>query len=485
MSVTILIPTALRLFTDGLSEVSVEADTVGGALTELAAKYTDLQKHLFTDNKTLRSFVNVYVNEEDIRQKNGMETPLAANDTVMLIPSIAGGSSAGTEAARDSIDLPNLTQDEITRYSRHLILPEVGVIGQRKLKNSRVLIIGTGGLGAPLAMYLAAAGVGTLGLVDFDFVDESNLQRQIIHGTRDVGRPKIASAKDRIKSINPNVNVITFDTRLTSQNALEIIKDFDVVADGTDNFPTRYLVNDACVFLNKPNVYGSVFRFEGQASVFYAEKGACYRCLYPEPPPPGMVPSCAEGGILGVLPGIVGCIQANETIKLLIGGGEPLFNRLLVFDAWKMRFRELKLAKDPNCPVCGTHPTIKELIDYEEFCGLKKPTDDVQPIEEITAVELKKLFDQNPNLQIIDVRQPHELAIGKLPNTKAIPLGQIVRRQSELDPGQDAVVVCKVGVVSAMAVRALRESGYTGRLLNLKDGINSWANDVDPSIAKY
>jgi len=385
----------------------------------------------------------------------------------------------------DTNELPELTQDEVTRYSRHLILPEVGVEGQKKLKNSRVLLIGTGGLGAPIAMYLAAAGVGTLGIVDFDFVDHSNLQRQIIHSTRDVGRPKIASAKDRIKSINPNVNVITFETKLTSQNALEIIKDFDVVADGTDNFQTRYLVNDACVFLGKPNVYGSVFRFEGQASVFDATRGACYRCLYPEPPPPGLVPSCSEGGILGVLPGIVGCIQANEVLKLIIGGGDPLINRLLIFDSWKMRFRELKLAKDPKCPVCGEHPTITKLIDYEEFCGLKKPSPQEEAIEEITALELKKRFDAKEDLQIIDVRQPHELAIGKLPNTKAIPFGQLVRRQTELDTSRDTILVCKVGLLSTTAIRALRESGYTGRLLNLKDGINSWANDVDHTMAKY
>jgi len=380
--------------------------------------------------------------------------------------------------------MSELTKEEITRYSRHLILPEVGLEGQKKLKDSKVLLIGTGGLGAPLAMYLAAAGIGTIGIVDFDYVDESNLQRQIIHGTRDVGRPKIASARDGIKSINPKVNVIAFETRLSSQNALDIIKDFDVVADGTDNFPTRYLVNDACVFLGKPNVYGSVFRFEGQSSVFHAEKGACYRCLYPEPPPPGLVPSCAEGGIIGVLPGIIGCIQANETIKLLLGKGEPLINRLLLFDSWKMRFRELKLSKDPNCPVCGKNPTITKLIDYEEFCGLKKPEVD-EPIEEITALELKERFDNNERLQIIDIREPHELAIGKLPNTKAIPFGQLVRRQSELDPAIDTVVVCKVGTRSKIAIRVLKEAGYQGPLYNLRDGINSWANDVDDTIAKY
>ncbi|AJY77595.1 molybdopterin-synthase adenylyltransferase MoeB [Paenibacillus beijingensis] len=382
-------------------------------------------------------------------------------------------------------DLPELTHDEVTRYSRHLILPEVGVEGQRKLKKSRVLLIGTGGLGAPLAMYLAAAGVGTLGIVDYDFVDETNLQRQIIHGTRDIGRPKIASAKDRIKNINPKVNIVAFEQKLTSKNALDIIKDFDVVVDGTDNFPTRYLVNDACVLLGKPNVYGSVFRFEGQASVFHAEKGACYRCLYPSPPPAGLVPTCSEGGILGVVPGIVGTIQANETIKLLLGKGEPLINRLVLFDAWKLKFRELKLNKDPNCPVCGQNPTITELIDYEEFCGLKPPAEQEEPIEEVAPAELKRRLDSREPVQVIDIREPHELAIGKIPGTKAVPFGQVVRRQEELDPAIDTVVVCKVGQRSILAIRALRKAGYTGRLLNLKDGINAWASEIDPSIAIY
>jgi molybdopterin/thiamine biosynthesis adenylyltransferase/rhodanese-related sulfurtransferase len=314
-------------------------------------------------------------------------------------------------------------------------------------------------------------------------LEESNLQRQIIHGTRDIGRPKTASAKDRIKSINPNVEVVVYDTLFSSGNALPIIKDYDVVVDGTDNFPTRYLVNDACVFADKPNVYGSVFRFEGQASVFFAQEGACYRCLYPEPPPPGLVPSCAEGGILGVLPGIVGCIQASETIKLLIGGAEPLINRLLVFDAWQMKFQELKFAKDPDCPVCGRHPTVTELIDYEQFCGLKKPEE--EPVPEMNAVELKKRLDAGENIRIIDVRQPHELNIGKLPGTKAIPYGQVVRRMEELDAASDTVIVCRIGILSASALRALRESGYTGRVYNLKGGINAWARDVDTSIPQY
>lgn len=378
-----------------------------------------------------------------------------------------------------------LTKKEYLRYSRHLILPEVGLEGQLKLKNSKVLLIGTGGLGAPLAMYLAAAGVGTIGIVDFDFVDESNLQRQIIHSTRDIGRPKIASAKDRIKAINPNVNVIAIETRLTSENALDIIKDYDIVADGTDNFPTRYLVNDACVLLGKPNVYGSIFRFEGQVSVFGAKDGPCYRCLYPAPPPPGLVPSCGEGGVLGVLPGIVGCIQANEVIKLIIGKGKPLVGRLLLIDALNMKFRELKLRKDSKCPICGDNPTITEPIDYEFFCGIKKPGDEEIQVDEIQPTDLKARFDAGDNIQIIDMREPHELVMGKLPNTKAIPYGQVIRRMNELDPSIDTVFVCKIGVRSILAIRALKEAGYTGNLFNLRDGINGWASDIDPSIIQY
>lgn len=404
----------------------------------------------------------IFDNREDNNIKDGLENQITHGDTVMPIPST------------EDISLPELTHAELTRYSRHLILPEVGIKGQKKLKSSKVLLVGAGGLGAPIALYLAAAGVGTIGLVDFDIVEETNLQRQIIHGTGDIGRPKIDSAKDRIKAINPNVNVITFETRLNSENALDIMKDFDVVADGTDNFPTRYLINDACVILKKPNVYGSVFRFEGQSSVFfYAENGPCYRCLYPEPPPPGLVPSCNEGGILGVLPGIIGCIQANETIKLLIGGGEPLISRLLIFDAWKMNFRELKLRKDPNCPICGKNPTITQLIDYEEFCGLKKNT---KPIEEITATELKKLLANDPSIQIIDIREPYELSIGKLANSKFIPFEHVVKSMPELDPTKTTVFVCKLGTRSAIAIGALTDAGYKGRLLNLQGGINACLN---------
>jgi molybdopterin/thiamine biosynthesis adenylyltransferase/rhodanese-related sulfurtransferase len=378
-----------------------------------------------------------------------------------------------------------LDKDEILRYSRHLIMPEVGMDGQLKLKQARVLCIGAGGLGAPLALYLAAAGVGTLGMVDFDVVDFTNLQRQVIHDTDDVGRSKLASARDTIQDINPNVEVVPFETRLSSENALEIFKDFDIVADGTDNFPTRYLVNDACVLLNKPNVYGSIFRFEGQASVFYAAEGPCYRCLYPEPPPPGLVPSCAEGGVLGVLPGIIGSIQALETIKLILGKGQPLIGRLLLFDALGMKFREVRLRKNPECPICGPHPTITRLIDYEQFCGIRG--EEVKPdmsVPEITAVELKKLMDSGKGPVLIDVREPHEFQICRIPGSTLIPLGEVPARMNELNSADEIVVHCRSGARSAQAVNLLMKSGFR-KIRNLKGGILAWSDQVDPSVPKY
>lgn len=380
--------------------------------------------------------------------------------------------------------LTELTHAEIARYSRHLLLPEVGLEGQKRLKAARVLLIGTGGLGAPVALYLAAAGVGKLGIVDFDFVDVSNLQRQIIHNTKDINRPKVASAKDKIKAINPEIQVVTYNTTLSSKNALEIIGEYDLVVDGTDNYPTRYLINDACVLLGKPLVYGSIFQFEGQASVFYAGEGPCYRCLYPEPPPPGLVPSCAEGGVVGVLPGIIGTIQAAEAIKLIVGGSESLIGRLLLFDVWQMKQRELRLERAPDCPVCGEHPSIDALIDYEEFCGLK-PDEAEVPVESVTALELHAWIEEGRPLQLIDIREPHERAIAKFPQAKVIPLGQIVRRIGEFDPTVDAVFLCKIGQRSIFAIRALQRAGYQGRVMNLKDGLNAWARDVDTRLPQY
>jgi len=379
-----------------------------------------------------------------------------------------------------------LNKDELVRYNRHIMLPEVGIKGQEKLKRAKILVVGAGGLGSPACLYLAAAGVGTLGIIDSDSVDVSNLQRQILFGSSDVGRPKVLSAQDRIREINPHVHVEVFKERLTSRNALDVLRNFDVIVDGSDNFPTRYLVNDACVMLNKPCVYGSIFRFEGQASVFWAEKGACYRCLYPEPPPPGSVPSCAEGGVLGVLPGIIGSIQANEAIKLILGTGETLVNRLLLFDALAMSFRELNLGKDPDCPVCGKNPAVKELIDYEVFCGVKKADESgAATTGEISARELKRMIDQGRNVQLLDVREPHEINIAQLPNTLHIPMNAVMDRLYELDPARDVVVFCRSGGRSARVIQHLKNHGYAGRLINLKGGILAWSDDVDPSVSKY
>jgi sulfur-carrier protein adenylyltransferase/sulfurtransferase len=381
-------------------------------------------------------------------------------------------------------EVANLSNDEILRYSRHLIMPEVGMEGQIKLKAAKVLCIGAGGLGSPLALYLAAAGVGTLGMVDFDVVDYTNLQRQIIHSTPDVGRKKLDSAEEKLKAINPFLAIRKFETRLSSENALEIFEDFDIIADGTDNFPTRYLVNDACVLTGKPNVYGSIFRFEGQASVFATEEGPCYRCLYPEPPPPGLVPSCAEGGVLGILPGLVGVIQATETIKLILRSGDPLIGRLLLIDALGMKFRELKLRKNPDCPVCGKHPTVTELIDYNEFCGIRGEEAPVEAgVPEIQVEDLKRRLDSGEDLFVLDVREPHEYQICNI-NGHLIPLGELPKRVHELDSSREIVAHCRSGVRSAKAVNFLRQAGFK-KVHNLAGGILAWADRVDPSMPKY
>jgi adenylyltransferase/sulfurtransferase len=378
----------------------------------------------------------------------------------------------------------SLNNDEILRYSRHLIMPEVGMEGQLKLKAAKVLCIGAGGLGSPLALYLGAAGVGTLGIVDFDVVDYTNLQRQIIHRTEDVGRPKLDSAADKLKAMNPFLNIKKFETHLSSDNALEIFKDFDIIADGTDNFPTRYLTNDACVISGKPNVYASIFRFEGQASVFGMPDGPCYRCLYPEPPPPGLVPSCAEGGVLGILPGLLGVIQATEVIKLILGNGDPLIGRLLLVDALGMKFRELKLRKNPDCPVCGKNPTIKKLIDYQEFCGIRGEEAPAEvTTSELQVEELKQRLDRGDDLFILDVREPHEYQICNI-GGHLIPLGDLPRRVNELDTSKEIVAHCRSGVRSAKAVNFLRQSGFK-KVHNLAGGILAWADRVDPSMPKY
>jgi len=482
MANKILIPTPLRPFTGKQDAVEADGATIGELLANLTSRYEGLKPHLYNDQGKLRSFVNVYLNDEDIRYLEKEKTAVKPGDTISIIPSVAGGAQGVAEEAK-------LTNEEVKRYSRHLIMPEVGVEGQLKLKAGSVLCIGAGGLGSPAALYLAAAGIGRIGVVDFDVVDFSNLQRQVIHGTSDVGRSKLASAKDRLLGLNPHITIDTYETALSSKNALDLFKPYDVILDGTDNFPTRYLVNDACVLLGKPNAYGSIFRFEGQASVFAVKNGPCYRCLYPEPPPPGLVPSCAEGGVLGVLPGVIGTIQATEAIKLIMGIGEPLVGRFLIYDALRMKFRELKLKKDPDCPVCGTHPTVTELIDYEQFCGVAPaPT---EPAMSGTADsfdtdvrELKRKMDAKEDFFLLDVREPNEFQIGRIPGSTLIPLGEIPRRYQEIPRDKEIIVHCKMGGRSAKAAAFLRQQGFSN-VKNLKGGILDWSDKIDPSVPKY
>jgi sulfur-carrier protein adenylyltransferase/sulfurtransferase len=477
MPVTVSIPTPLRPFTAGHDTVELAGETVGQVLDGLVATHSGLRRHLMQEDGRLRNFVSLYLNETDIRHLASTATPVRPGDVLTIVPSIAGGTPAVTEAKAP------LSHAEMLRYSRHLLLPEVGITGQRKLKAARVLTVGAGGLGSPLSLYLAAAGVGTIGIVDFDVVDLTNLQRQIVHGTSTLGRSKLDSAEERLTDLNPNVKIERHETRLTSQNALDILREYDVIVDGTDNFPTRYLVNDACVLLGKPNVYGSIFRFEGQASLFYAERGPCYRCLYSEPPPPGLVPSCAEGGVLGVLPGIIGSIQALETIKWIIGAGSSLLGRLVLFDALKLRFRELELRKDPSCPICGTNPTIRELIDYEAFCGIGSEPSYAGP--EISAEELRReLEEKGADLVLIDVREPHEWEIAHIEGARLIPLGQLPERLGELDGHAEIVTHCHHGARSMKALGILKGAGFN-RVRSLAGGIDAWADRVEVGMPRY
>jgi len=481
--VKVIIPTPLRQYAGNRDSVELEAESVRDALVGLVDRYDQLRRHLFSDDGRLRNFVNVYVNEEDIRHLEKDGTSLNAGDTISIVPSIAGGSFPLMDRlASKRKDV--LAQSEIKRYSRHLILPEVGLAGQLKLKQSSALVIGAGGLGVPLTQYLSAAGVGRLGIVDFDVVDETNLQRQVLYATKDVGCKKLEVARERVAQINPNVDFQAHDTRLTSENALDILKDYDVIIDGTDNFPTRYLVNDASVLLRKPNVYGSIFRFEGQASVFDARTGPCYRCLYAEPPPPGLVPSCAEGGVLGVLPGIIGSIQTVEALKILLGKGDTLVGRLLVFDALRMKFREFKLRKNPGCPICGTNPTIKELIDYEEFCGLRGPSEQLSEEAQITVEELSDKIGRGREVVLLDVREPMEWEIAHLDGAILMPVAHVPARMNELSTADEIVVYCKMGDRSGRITNFLRDLGFR-KAKNLVGGIDEWAEKVEPEMPRY
>ncbi|MCL5033642.1 MAG: molybdopterin-synthase adenylyltransferase MoeB [Bacteroidetes bacterium] len=483
MAIKIFIPTPLRPFTDRQDTVEVDGSTVGEVLGNLTARYGQIKQHLYAEDGSFRSYVNIYVNDEDIRYLEKDKTAVRGTDTVSIIPSIAGGVDVDVQDVASEVQLSN---DEVLRYSRHLIIPEVGMEGQKKLKAGKVLMIGAGGLGSPLGMYLAAAGVGKLGIVDFDVVDKTNLQRQIMHSTVDIGRSKLDSARETLEGINPHIVIETYETRLLSENALDLFAGYDVIVDGTDNFPTRYLVNDACVLLGKPNVYGSILRFDGQVSVFDAKRGPCYRCLYPAPPPPGLVPSCAEGGVLGVLPGIIGTLQALEVIKLLLGEGEPLIGRLVLFDALKFKFREMKLRKDPDCPICGDDPSIHALIDYEQFCGIVKPAPASEKVDEnteITVEQLKLRLDRGDDLFILDVREPREYEIVNL-GAPLIPLSELPKRYGELDPSKEIVVHCKMGGRSAKAATFLRQHGFK-KVKNLLGGIDAWVEKVDPGLPRY
>ncbi|MBI1807187.1 MAG: molybdopterin-synthase adenylyltransferase MoeB [Ignavibacteria bacterium] len=482
MAIKVLIPTPLRQYTDKKDAVEVNGRTVEELMKNLMSKYPQLERHLYAEDGKLRSFVNVYVNDEDIRYLQQEHTPVKSIDVISIVPSIAGGVEINDRAFVGEVRLSN---EEIQRYSRHLIMPEVGIDGQKKLKASRVLIVGAGGLGSPLALYLTAAGVGSLGIVDVDVIDVTNLQRQILYSTDDIGRSKLDVARERLRRINPHVEIEPYEKRLTADNALEVLRDFDIIVDGTDNFPTRYLVNDACVLLGKPNVYGSIFRFEGQVTVFDAKRGPCYRCLYPTPPPPGLVPSCAEGGVLGVLPGIIGSLQALETIKLIIGRGNSLVERLILFDALTLKFRELKLRKNPECPICGEHPSIHELIDYEQFCGIQTQPLNSQNDQQskISPEELKARLDRGDDLFILDVREPHEYQVCNL-GGYLVPINDLQQRIHELDPSREIVVHCKMGGRSAKAVEVLKRAGFQ----NVKDligGIDAWATRIDNTMPRY
>src|SRR5487761_862936 len=487
--VRVLIPTALRQYTEGSkSEVDVRASTVSEALSSLLANNQKLARHIIDEQGKLRNFVNIFLNDEDVRYLGGENTKVSDTDTLRLVPAIAGGLEIVEEEQRrqmgDDLALEDrpvkISPREYRRYGRHLIIPEVGLEGQRRLKAARVLVIGTGGLGSPSSLYLAAAGVGTIGLVYFDTIDETNLHRQILYTDKDVGRSKVQTAMQRLHEANPNTIIKTYEEPLSSENALEIFKGYDIIVDGTDNFPTRYLTNDACVKLGKPNVYASIFRFEGQATVFDSKKGPCYRCLYPKPPPPGLVPSCAEGGVLGVLPGLVGLIQATETVKLILGKGEPLIGRLLVYDALGMTFEELKIRKNPNCPVCSKDPSSVKLIDYEQFCGIEKAPD----IAVVGPKELNAEIENGRKVKLIDVREPHEYEIAHIEGSTLIPLGQLPDRVSELDTADELVMYCHTGARSARATDFLRGIGYK-KVRNLEGGIDAWAVEVDTSMNRY
>jgi adenylyltransferase/sulfurtransferase len=482
MSVSILIPTPLRRFTGGARSVAVEASTVTEALAALASNHADLRTQIFDDTGQVRTFVNIFLGDANVRDlaPGGEPIKVRDGDVLTLVPAIAGGSAV---SVADDVEFSN---DEILRYSRHLIMPEVTLEGQRRLKQARVLCIGAGGLGSPLTLYLAAAGIGTIGVVEFDTVDLSNIQRQILYSTADVGRPKLEAARERLTALNPEIEIVPHALRLSSDNVIDLFRRYDVIADGTDNFPTRYLVNDASVLTGRPNVYGSIFRFEGQVSVFGAHDGPCYRCLFPEPPPPGLVPSCAEGGVLGVLPGIVGSLQALEVIKLILGIGDPLVGRLAMFDALDFSLREVSIRRDPHCVVCGANPSITAPIDYDLFCGIRGEEGEVDAagVPTLSVDQFDARRRAGETFELLDVREPYEADIVQIPGARTFPLSELPARMHELDSAVTYTLSCHHGTRSVQAYHALRKAGF-GRLQVLAGGVDAWAVRIDPSLPRY
>lgn len=476
MEVLVYVSATLRTFVNQKDKIKLEGNSLREILNNLKKEYPDSQKAFFDENERLRPFIKVYVNEESVSTES--EVLLKEGDEIMLLPAIAGGVPAESVISEERRKEVAFDDAEIERFNKHLMLREIGVKGQKRIKAAKVLIIGLGSLGTPVVQYLAAAGVGTLGIADFDEVSLGNLQSQVLHGTRDIHRPKVASARDSIKAINPKIKIEVIQEKVTAENISEIVQDYDVVVDCTDNYPSRYVLNDACVLLGKPVVFGAMYQFEGQVSVFDAKQGPCFRCQFPSPPPTGLVPSCAQGGVISPLPGIIGSIQANEVLKLLIGGGESLIGKMFVIDSWNLHSSIVKVHKDEKCPICGKNPSIVQVenFDYEDFCGLKQDEDEI-PVEGIEAEELAKRIEQGDALTIIDVREPHERTILRFPNAIAIPIGQLARRQKELNPEIDTIFVCKEGQRSILAIRILREAGYQGPMYNLKGGIES-ANGI-------
>ena len=479
MQITVYISATLRTFVNRKAKVEVQGNSVRDVLQQLQDEYPDIKKAIFEEENKLRPFVIVYVNDENIVQRDGLDTLLQEGDSVLILPAIAGGAPVESVISDERRKEVSLDDSEIERFNKHLMLRDIGVKGQKRIKAAKVLVIGLGALGAPVVQYLAAAGVGTIGIVDFDEVTLGNLQSQVIHGTRDVHRPKTASAKDAIRAIYPKIKIEEYKVKLEADNITEIIEDYDIVVDCTDNYKARYLINDACVLLGKPEVFGAIYQFEGQVSVFDAKTGPCFRCQFPAPPPAGLVPTCAEGGAISTLPGIIGSTQANEVLKLIIGGGESLNGKMLVFDSWNLHTSILPVHKNPKCPICGRTPSIYQVEDfnYEEFCGLQQNEDEI-PVEGIEAEELAARIERKEPLTIIDVREPHERAIHRFPSAIAIPIGQLARRQKELDPDVDTIFICREGKRSILAINTLREAGYKGPMYNLKGGIEAAQNII-------